>query len=335
MEQKKVCGQCGGRKVIRVEPTNKIPGLIIPGGAVAPCPCTYVQRTIRNTEKGWKFLSASPILKGKSPLMEFTESNLWVTASIKQFRPHLKHVAIRKGPSWDFKVVSDKALIKADFANMSVRGVEIMDPDFETLGKMASKSLEYLTLSDLIEPPELLIIQLGVKGRNKYLPEVLYETLSQREHLGKKTWIWDQPHRPFSLNHHGFSEDLASFMDNDWEYGRVQLSPSGGNSQMMGAFGMDSDGEEEYEEFLPPQKASKAPEPPIKRAKALKKSEPKEVSIVPEEEDEEEEEEAPNYYGGLLSASGMGSAKPVPNERKPKEKSKYTPRKYPKKGSDS
>jgi len=246
---KGTCEACGGYKYIRVEPRSKIPGLIIPGGAFVPCPdCTYTERVYRNIEKGWKNLFKSPKLEtGPSPLMDCVEKNLWVTATVRDFRMHLKHVAIRKGPSWDFKVASDKTLMTADFANMSVRGIEILDPDFEELERMASTSLQVMTLSDLIEPPELLIIQLGVKGRNRHLPEVLLETLSQREHLSKKTWLWDQPHRLFSEDHHGFSEEIAAFMET-WEHDRIKIGTSGVRVlSQNGVFEMDTDGDDDIE----------------------------------------------------------------------------------------
>jgi len=249
-KKKPLCELCGGQKYLRVEPKSKIKGIIVPGGAFVPCPCTYVERTFRNIEKGWKNLFLAPTLKGSSPLLECTESNVWVTAPVRDFRAHLKHVSIRKGPTWDFKVVSDKTLMTADFANISIKGIEILDPDFEDVEKMASKSLEVLTLSDLIEPPELLIIQLGVKGRNRHLPEVLFETLSQREHLFKKTWIWDQPNRPFSENHHGYSSDLASFIE-IWEHERIKIGSMGQVLKMQGEFGMEGDGEEDGEESIP------------------------------------------------------------------------------------
>lgn len=248
---KQICKTCGGHKYIRVEPRSNIRGMVIPGGAFAPCPdCTYTERVYRNIEKGWKNLFKAPMMEEgeTSPLLDLVEENVWTTASVRDFRIHLRHVAIRKGPSWDFKVVSDKTLMTADFANMSIRGVEILDPDFEELERMASASLQVMTLSDLIEPPGLLIVQLGVKGRNRHLPEVLLETLSQREHLSKKTWIWDQPHRPLCENHHAFSEEVAAFMES-WEYERVRINGSGTStttvSKQQGVFDMHDDGDEE------------------------------------------------------------------------------------------
>jgi hypothetical protein len=59
-----------------------------------------------------------------------------------------------------------------------------------------------MTLVDLVEPPQLLIIRLGVKvARNQAMPEVFMEGVQLRLHTGKPTWIWDQPDYPFREGH--------------------------------------------------------------------------------------------------------------------------------------
>lgn len=245
------CPTCGGHRYIRVEPRSKIPGIIVPGGAFVPCPdCTYTKRIFQNIERAWPNLFRAPKLESASPLLELTESNVWVTAGFHDFRMHLKHVAIRKGTGWDFKVVSDKTMMKAEFANMSIRGVELLDPDLEDLEKMAPSSLQALTLSDLVEPPELLIIQMGVKGRNSYMPQVLLETLSQRDHLSKKTWIWDQPHKPLNENHYCYSQDVADFLQ-VWEYKRVRIKVTGETKVNHGNFNMENEEEDSFHSFTP------------------------------------------------------------------------------------
>jgi hypothetical protein len=166
-----------------------------------PCACQIARDTVRNVNRGWAGLSSAPKIE-KSPLSDHTGTNLYVTATDDSLRAHLRHVALRAGPYWGFKVVTDSDLMTAWLSPIGLVGKEILDPDAATV------STEKATLVDLVDPPELLVIRLGVKSaRNVATPEVLLEALYHRAHVGKPTWVVDQPTRRFDPSHLAFSKD--------------------------------------------------------------------------------------------------------------------------------
>jgi hypothetical protein len=135
-------------------------------------------------------------------LSDHTGGDVYVTATDATLRAHLRHVGLRAGPYWGFKVATDSDLMTAWLSPIGLVGKEILDPDAATV------STEKATLVDLVDPPELLVIRLGVKSaRNSAMGEVLLEALYHRAHVGKPTWVVDQPTRRFDPSHIAFSED--------------------------------------------------------------------------------------------------------------------------------
>lgn len=166
-----------------------------------PCPCQIARDTVRNVNRAWSGLTSAPKIDD-SPLVLYTEGDVYITASDNTLRAHLRHVGLRRGPYWGFKVVTDSDLMTAWLSPIGLVGKEILDPDAATV------STEKATLVDLVDPPELLIIRLGVKSaRNSAMGEVLLEALYHRAHVGKATWVVDQPSRRFDPSHLAFSED--------------------------------------------------------------------------------------------------------------------------------
>lgn len=166
-----------------------------------PCPCQIAKDTIRNVNRAWAGLTAAPKIE-RSPLVKHTGGNLYVTATDATLRAHLRHVGLRNGPYWGFKVVTDSDMMTAWLSPIGLVGKEILDPDAATV------STEKATLVDLVDPPELLVVRLGVKSaRNSAMGEVLLEALYHRSHVGKPTWVVDQPTRRFDPSHLAFSED--------------------------------------------------------------------------------------------------------------------------------
>lgn len=175
-----------------------------------PCTCQIAWDIIHNLNAAWHGLSSAAKVTS-SPLSKHTEDNLYITAMDDSLRSHLRYVGLRAGPCWFFKVVTDSDLMTAWLSPVSLVGKEILDPD------AASVSIEKATLVDLMEPPELLIIRLGVKSaRNSAMGEVLLEALYHRAHIGKPTWVVDQPNRRFDPSHIAFSEDALHHI-NQWE----------------------------------------------------------------------------------------------------------------------
>lgn len=151
-----------------------------------------------------------------SPLFEYVESNLYLTASDEDLRAHLKHVALRMGLQWGLQVISDSDLMTAWLSPVSLLGKEIIDPE------AAAISTEKATLVDLIEPPTLMVLRLGVKAaRNSAMSEVFLETLYHRIHIGKPLWVVDQPAKKLDHSHMCFSEEALRLMGS-WD--RLELS---------------------------------------------------------------------------------------------------------------
>lgn len=193
------------------------------------CKCVLYKDIIANVERGMKGLSKAPAIK-TSPLLKEKNESLWLTASPAWLCAHLRHVAIRQPPTWYFKVISDVDLMTAWLASAALKGKEILDPD------AAKVSLEHLTLVDLIVPPQLLIIRVGVKAaRNVATPEVLLETLIHREHLGLPTWVWDQPGWRLEGHHNAYSEDVGRYLSS-WDHMVVSGNDPKANPQKKGGF---------------------------------------------------------------------------------------------------
>ena len=209
------CPKCKGRGVVNGNPVHgKVP-------STRRCDCVLVRQTIDNMERGWMGLSKADPL-ASSPLRGYEGKNLWVTASDAAFKRHLRHVAARMGPDWAFKVAGDKDLITAWLSTIAFKGGEILDPD--AAAEAATVSLKYLTIEDLAEPPELLIVILGIKAAaNREMPQVLFETLQLRALREKPTWVIDQPTNPFRMGHICWSGQVQASLD---EYPHLWLDES-------------------------------------------------------------------------------------------------------------
>ena len=201
----KGCPHCMGRGVVPAPPK---PGRIIVGGRTVPCSCVLARDILRNVERGWRGLSlAAPI--PDSPLTDQLENNLWITATQKTIREHLRHVAVRQGTKWGFNVVSDADLMDAWLSR--IEDADVIDGDVHQMRQ--SVSSKYGMLVDLIEPPELLIVITGVKAaRNSAMPEVMLETLNHRGHLNKPTWVVDAPNERMAENHISYSNAVGAVL---------------------------------------------------------------------------------------------------------------------------
>ena len=193
-----------------------------------PCSCQIARDIVRNVNRGWPNLIAAPQIDG-SPLSELTNTDVYITASDASLRAHLRHVALRMGAWWGFKVHTDADLMTAWLAPIAIAGKEILDPEATAV------STEKATLVDLVEPPELLILRLGVKSaRNSAMGEVLLEALLHRAHIGKPVWVVDQPGRLFDPSHLAFSEDALHHIQ-QWERVALDEVKPGLTIEMVGS----------------------------------------------------------------------------------------------------
>lgn len=216
-----VCTKCYGRGAVELERTHY--GVPI----TEPCVCVLAKDICRNLNKAWKGLATASKI-AETPLLAYSNQNVYITATIDTFRSHLKYVGVRQGRNWSFNVSSDSELITAWLASAALAGKEILDPD------AASVSLEKLTLVDLVDPPDLLVILLGVKSaRNVAMSEVFLEAIAHRAHVRKPTWIVDQPERKLDPSHLCYSAQVAEFLK-DWDHFELETLGSSMRIEMIG-----------------------------------------------------------------------------------------------------
>jgi hypothetical protein len=198
------------------------------------CVCKEAEYLNLNLERGWRgggLISAPKI--SSSELTACVNQDVYITASNTALRSHLRHVGIKQGPNWSFCVSTDAECITAWLANVGLSGKEILDPD------AASVSLEKLTLLDLVMPPGLFIIVLGVKwARNVAMPEVFLEALSLRSHAGKPTWVVDQPEQKLDANHLCYSDQAVDTLRN-WKHFDLTPTGPGLSMEMIGSGGAE------------------------------------------------------------------------------------------------
>jgi hypothetical protein len=209
------CPKCSGHGAIDIPPDLSV-GRVTP--ARQTCTCVYRRDLRANLNRGWRGLwKAKPI--AESPLVRFEAENLFVTARQHTLKKHVRHVALRMPTTWQFQVSSDADLISAWLSNMVQSGAEIHDPD------VLLSDLPPMTLEQLVEPPHLLILILGVKvARNAAASEVLLETLQRRDFLDKPTWVIDQPNDPFEEGHIAWSDSVDGYLS---EWGGMDLEEEG------------------------------------------------------------------------------------------------------------
>lgn len=209
------CPKCGGTGFIYPDCIYTRPGE--KGGEY--CDCTKDALKLVNMESIWKSLSEAkdiPGLRNDPPLKLFLRRNLWITTSEITFRRHMKALAYAMSSMWDCRVYADSQLLDSWFGTQKAQGIKIYDLEIERA------TLEAIDLPDLVTPPDLLVIFLGVKQLpNKEAPNALLEALGLRRYEGKPTWIVDQPdHRINEVHHRFYSESLESLLST-WSHIRI------------------------------------------------------------------------------------------------------------------
>jgi len=206
------CDLCAGTGMVEVEGPSPHPP------SFRRCDCALRKDILQNVERGLNGLSSVRAIPS-SPLVDLEGGNLWVTSG-ESFLPHLRHLAIRKPVTWNFRVVSDAELVTAWLSTVALKGKDIIDADAYMV------STKFLSIPDLVVPPDLLIIRMGIKvARNAASSEVLAEAISTRIHEMKPTWIWDEPDRPLNSGHL-FWSDAVGRLIKPWS----RLSLLGSNS---------------------------------------------------------------------------------------------------------
>ena len=193
------CSVCGGSGMVEAPPDPPHPP------SFDRCECALRKDILTNVERGYPGLSVAPVIE-KTPLLGQHAENVWVTTG-QTFFAHLRHVAVRQPATWSFKVISDAELVTAWLATAGLGSGEIIDPDAYKV------STKYMTIPDLVSPPDLVVIRMGIKvARNVAAPEVLAEALNTRLHARKPTWVWDTKASPLDTGSLFWSTEVASVL---------------------------------------------------------------------------------------------------------------------------
>ena len=216
----KGCPHCKGRGVVNADEH---------GWEVRNCTCVFKKDLLANVSRIWAPLADPKVAAGSaeldgSPLLSITKESAWITVSDYQLQRHLRFVALRQGLTWFARVTSDAALMTAWLSTAK----EVYDADeYERRGYSDDElpSNEFQTMVDLAVPPDLLIIQLGVKvSANKEMANLLVEALQERRHAGKPTWVVD-PNGVQSATNEKLpchSQNLMSILEG---FTRVEIAP--------------------------------------------------------------------------------------------------------------
>lgn len=282
------------------------------------CECTLDYQRLDNMDRIWKGLKEAkeiPRLRDQPPLRKLTDRNLWITSQIPIFKAHLKAVAYNKSILWDARVYSDKDILSAWLKTARAQGHKIYDSELDDDVGFAAMDID-----ELVEPPELVILILGVKhAPNKEAPNCLLEALAARRHLGRPTWLIDQPdQRVDDMAHRCYSELLEDLLSH-WPH----VGLLGSAVKIMGGPGMEAPApsaasDMDVEEIIEPSEGDENIDDAIADLD-------EEETELEEEEDEEEEEDDDGAPAGML-----GSLADNEEEQEVKSRKKrYTQKKKP------
>ncbi len=198
------CPNCGGRGFLYEDS-------MLDGGRA--CHCALDALREENMGRIWATLPSAinvPQMRDSPDLKEFLKEDLWITAKDNTFKAHLKALAYNMSDMWDARVYSDKDLVEAWLRTAKAQGHKIYDSEIEN----HEGAFYAMDIAELVEPPSLVVIRTGVKlAANRETPNVCLEALSTRQHLGRPTWILDQPDHPISdESHRAYSCQLHSLL---------------------------------------------------------------------------------------------------------------------------
>jgi len=266
------------------------------------CECTFDGMRLENMEKVWRPLPAAreiPGLRQRAPLRQLVGTDVWITAKTPVFQAHLKAVAFSCPTMWDCRVFSDKDLLTAWLNTARAQGHKIYDAEVEAM------RIGAMDVDELVEPPELVILVLGVKqAPNKETPSVLLEAIGVRRHLGKPTWLVDQPDHPVDqMRHLCYSETLEMWLSH-WPH----LELHGPNVKVVGGV--------------------------VEKPSAAAETDPEEI-VEPSDEAEEQVEEALEDLDGAESATTNFMDEILQNEEAQEKKARRKSFSQRKKGGRS
>jgi len=214
------CPYCKGRGVVPVPPELR-PRFSI-GDILTPCFCVKERDIRMNIKRAWPVLEHVKPVK-KTPLKGFENKNLWVTASDNVFQPHMYRVMMGMPSTWFVRVVTDVKLMNA-WLSRDIPTDDMLDPEVAWERQRGYSDRVFQSLSNLTDPPQLLVISIIKTSRNSAMPEVLLEAFQTRKHEGKPTWVIDDPLNPLRMGHISYSDDVIETLSG-WEHLELSEGP--------------------------------------------------------------------------------------------------------------
>lgn len=172
----------------------------------SPCACARVRRLRETILRCWPLDAVQAAPATASLLTGRLGTSLRVRAARDSLLAHLG-AALRKHNKIELvRLTTDADLATAWLA----RAGEVRDD--EVAERLASREEEdsYTRLIDLVAPPALLVVRLGVKAAKlSSLPGIVLEAVQIRQERSKATWIVDSDAQPLAPGHLAYSDALA------------------------------------------------------------------------------------------------------------------------------
>lgn len=196
----RLCGGTGG--------TWRQDGVYLLGGS---CACARSRQWEDAIRRCWPadIRRAAEMAPSASVLTGKTSMNVWVRAERDVLAAHLAVALPATGRIELVRIASDADLAVAWLARV---GDKVRDDEVREAMSRDEED-RYDRLVDLVAPPALLVVQLGVKAAAlKDLPGLVLETIKTREQRGRPTWIVDTDSKPLVSGHLAYSEDLVAML---------------------------------------------------------------------------------------------------------------------------
>ena len=134
--------------------------------------------------------------------------NLRIRAERGVLVSHLARAVVASGRIELVRIASDADLVDAWLANVG----DLRDG--EAAGHRGEQEARYRNVSDLVAPPKLLVLYVGVRAaRLADLPDLILEAIQVRQQRGLATWVVDTVDRPLAEGRcPAWREDLAAML---------------------------------------------------------------------------------------------------------------------------
>lgn len=195
-----VCQRCGGQGFIWQDSFN-----------MEKCICSLeasLEQKLHDSIRGiTTHISADKLAKSGVSLdadlylkVPWHKARVWLASAIRE-----RH----RSRSFVHNVVSDSEILSAWLSPARRETFEGDERDGLFTQRVA-------TLEDLIRPPELLVIRLGILGyKNQAMSGILLESLMLRKEIERKpTWVVVDPDEPLVDGHRCWSSVLEKYLDN-------------------------------------------------------------------------------------------------------------------------